>query len=165
MRNKLFSVISTVIVVAGLSACAENTAAPGNLANQNSVKNSSSMALLDNTQQSAAPAASVSAVALGTSLAADGAVSKPTTVFAPNTKNIYAVLSLENATARTQISYIRYYDGKYVDSEVSHPSKDGVEYFHFEWILKDGKSLKAGNYSLDFYVNGKKAQTVSYTVK
>ncbi len=102
---------------------------------------------------------------MGTNLAASGAVLKAGTVFSPTTPTIYAVLSLKNAMQRTQLSYARYYEGKYVDSKVSHPSKDGVKYFHFDWVLKAGKTRKVGNYSLVFYVDGKKVQTVPYSIQ
>lgn len=107
----------------------------------------------------------ITAVSMGTVLSASGAIAKAVTTFSPTTPKLYAVLSLKNAVARTQLSYIRYYNGKYVDSKVSHPSVDGVPYFHFEWTLTAGKTLKAGNYTLVFYIDGKKAQSVSYIVK
>lgn len=107
----------------------------------------------------------ITAVSMGTALSANGAIAKSLTTFSPTTPKIYAVLSLKNAVARTQLSYIRYYNGKYVDSRVSHPSIDGTSYFHFEWALKAGQTLKTGNYTLVFYVDGKKANTVNYTVQ
>jgi hypothetical protein len=109
-------------------------------------------------------AASILSVQMSTGLTTSGTAVKPSTVFSPATPTIYAVLSLKNATQRTQLSYIRYYGGKYVDSKVSHPSKDGAKYFHFDWASVAGKTRKAGNYSLAFYVDGKKAQTVNYSI-
>lgn len=88
-----------------------------------------------------------------------------TTTFAPTAKNIYAVLSLRNATTRTQLSYIRKFNGKYIDSKVSHPLKTGDTKFYFGWPLKTGQTRNAGTYSLTFFVDGKKAQTVSYAVR
>lgn len=89
---------------------------------------------------------------------------KAATTFASTTKNIYAVLSLKNATTRTQLSYIRKFNGKYVDSKVSHPLKTGDTKFYFGWILKAGQTRNVGSYSITFYVDGKKAQTVAYSV-
>jgi len=161
MKNRiLFGGIVTILMVGGLSGCAENPSATRGPANQNPVGN-----LTSELPKAAESEPSISAVALGTSLADDGTISKPVTEFAPTTATIYAVLSLKNVSAQTQLSYIRYYEGKYVDTKVSHPSTDGVKYFHFEWSLKDGKLHKVGNYTLDFYLNGKKFQTVNYTVK
>ena len=87
------------------------------------------------------------------------------TTFAPTAKNIYAVLSLKNATTRTQLSYIRNFEGKYVDSKVSHPLKTGDKQFYFGWALKAGQTRNVGNYSTTFYVDGKKAQTVTYSIR
>ena len=107
----------------------------------------------------------ISGVLLSTALTTSGAAVSPTTTFSPTTPTVYAVLSLKNVTARTQLSYVRYYEGKYVDSKVSHPSTNNVKYFHFSWILKAGQTRKAGNYSLVFYVDGKKANTVNYSIR
>lgn len=117
------------------------------------------------TAQKPAAAPQVLSAQMSASLSSSGAALKPTTVFPPTTPTLYAVLTLKNAVQRTQLSYIRYYEGKYVDSKVSHPSKDGAQYFHFDWALKAGKTRKVGNYSLVFYIDGKKAQTINYSIK
>ncbi len=109
--------------------------------------------------------ASIVGVQMSTGLSASGAALNPSTTFSPTAPTLYAVLSLKNATQRTQLSYIRYYNGKYVDSKVSHPSVSGAKYFHFDWKLNAGQTRNAGNYSLVFYVDGKKAQTVNYSIK
>ena len=110
------------------------------------------------------PSAAILSVKLGTVLNGEGLIDNPTTTFDMK-DNIYAVLSLQAALAKTQLAYIRTFEGKYVDSKVSHPTQDGMVNFHFSWILNAGKTRKAGNYSLTFYVDGKKAQTVNYTVR
>ncbi len=109
--------------------------------------------------------ATITKVIMGSVLGTSGSVDGANTTFAPTTKIVYAGLTVKNVTLRTQLSYVRYYNGKYVDSKVSHPSKDGVSYFHFAWTLNPGQTRKIGNYSLVFYVNGKKSQTATYTVK
>lgn len=109
--------------------------------------------------------AAITKVVIGTTLGTNGAVGGVATTFAPTTKTIYAGLAVKNVTVRTQLSYVRYYNGKYVDSKVSHPSTDGVSNFHFAWSLVPGQTRKAGTYSITFYVNGKKAQTATYTIK
>ena len=109
--------------------------------------------------------ATITKVTMGTVLGTNGSVGGASTTFAPTTKVIYAGLAVKNVTMRTQLSYVRYYNGKYVDSKVSHPSKDGVPYFHFAWTLNLGQTRKIGNYALTFYVNGKKAQTATYAIK
>ena len=109
--------------------------------------------------------ASIVSVQMSSGLSASGAALNTSTTFSPTAPTLYAVLSLKNATQRTQLSYIRYYNGKYVDSKVSHPSVSGAKYFHFDWKLNAGQTRNAGNYSLVFYVDGKKAQTVNYSIK
>ncbi len=109
--------------------------------------------------------ATITNVAMSRSITARGAAVAPKTVFSSADPVIYAVLSLQNATQRTELSYVRYYAGKYVDSKVSHPTKDGVQYFHFDWTLKPGQTRKTGNYTLNFYVNGEKAKRISYSIQ
>ena len=92
--------------------------------------------------------ASIVGVQMSSGLAASGAALNSVATFSPAVPTIYAVLSLKNATQRTQLSYIRYYNGKYVDSKVSHPSKDGAKYFHFDWVLNAGQTRTSGSYSL-----------------
>ena len=107
----------------------------------------------------------ISSVLLSTALTTSGSAVSPTTTFSPTTPTVYAVLSLKNVTVRTQLSYVRYYEGKYVDSKVSHPSTNNIKNFHFSWILNAGQTRKVGNYSLVFYVDGKKANTVNYSIR
>jgi len=110
--------------------------------------------------------ATITKVVLSKGITTSGAALNPANTFSPTTPaTFYAVLSLKSALQRTELSYTRYYEGKYVDSKVSHPAKNGVSYFHFTWTLKPGQTRKAGNYSLNFYVNGKRAQTVNYIVQ
>lgn len=109
--------------------------------------------------------AQILGVQMSIGLTTSGAALKSSTVFSPTTPTLYAVLSLKNATQRTQLSYIRSYEGKYVDSKVSHPSTDGASYFHFDWALNAGQTRKVGSYSLVFYVDGKKAQTLNYSIQ
>ncbi len=108
--------------------------------------------------------ASILGLQMSSGLTSSGAALKSVATFSTTVPTIYAVLSLKNATQHTQLSYIRYYNGKYVDSKVSHPSKDGAKYFHFNWVLNAGQTRNIGNYALVFYVDGKKVQTVNYSV-
>ncbi len=118
------------------------------------------------TPPSTAPtSASTTTISMGGELNKKGEVVKPTTAFSPAIANIYSVLPVKDVTRRTQISYIRYFEGKYVDSRVSHPTKSGIQNFHFQWSLKSGKTRKAGNYTIVFYVNGKKSQSVEYVIR
>lgn len=110
------------------------------------------------------PTPVIAGVTMGTALTPEGTVVNATTTF-KKTDNIYAVLALQDSLARTPISYIRLFNGKYVDSKVSHATEDGIKNFHFSWMLAAGKTRSVGNYSLTFYIGGVKSQTVNYTVK
>ncbi len=103
-------------------------------------------------------------VVLGTAIAQNGTALTPLIRFASTTENIYAVLRLNNAKQDSQVSYVRYHNGTYVDSEVSHPSRNGLAYFHFQWSLKPGKTRTPGDYSLQFYIDGKKSKNISYAI-
>ena len=103
-------------------------------------------------------------VVLSTDIAENGSAKTPSASFAKTTQNMYAVLSLKNAMQDTQISYIRYYKNTYIDSEVSHPSRSGLKYLHFQWSLKTHKNRTVGDYSIVFYANGKKLKTIQYTI-
>ncbi len=109
--------------------------------------------------------AAITNVVLSQAIDANGAPVNPATAFSAGVSTFYAVLSLKNAIQRTELSYTRYYEGKYVDAKVSHPTRDGVRYFHFAFSLKPGQTRKTGHYMLNFYVNGKKAQSISYEVR
>ena len=65
--------------------------------------------------------ASIVSVQMSSGLSASGVALNTSTTFSPTAPTLHAVLSLKNATQRTQLSYIRYYNGKYVDSNVAHP--------------------------------------------
>jgi hypothetical protein len=79
-------------------------------------------------------------------------------------KLVYAVLTLKNVTKNTKLSYARYLNGKYVDSKVAMPTKDGIItfYFVFEKGLGD---YPGGTYTLKLYVNGRYSQSLTYVFK
>lgn len=106
----------------------------------------------------------VSAVA-SRSVDAQGNATGVTSSFSSNTDNIvYVVLKLNNAKKTSVISYIRYFNGKYVDSKVSSPTADGVSNLYFSFEKGVGK-YKAGNYKVVIFVNGKQATEVDYSFK
>lgn len=113
---------------------------------------------------SAAATPEISDAVLSADIAENGSAASPSAAFASTTPNIYAVISMKNAAVDTKIAYIRYYEKSYVDSGISHPSRVGVRYLHFQWALKSGKNRVPGNYSIVFYVNGKKSRTINYAI-
>ncbi len=79
-------------------------------------------------------------------------------------KIVYAVLTLKNVTKNTKLSYVRYLNGKYVDSKVALASKDGITNFYFAFEKGVGDYPK-GTYTLNLYVNGRHTQTLTYVFK
>jgi hypothetical protein len=79
-------------------------------------------------------------------------------------KVIYAVMSLKNAIKTTKLAYIRFFNGKYIDSKVAVPAKDGAKTFYF--IFQKGiGNYPVGNYRIVSYLNDKKSLDVSYSIK
>lgn len=103
-------------------------------------------------------------VVFSTDVGEDGSGVGSSTVFASNTKNIYAILTITNAEQNTMLGIIRYHNGTYIDSAVTHPSRTGLRYSHFQWALKDGKNRTKGTYLYNFYINGKKSKTATITI-
>ena len=161
MKKSIFIITGAVIVVIlGVIAYSFWSSTPQGQPLPQAINNESATT----TAVTPLPSAAILGVKLGTVLNGEGLIDTPVTTF-DKKDNIYAVLSLQAALAKTQLAYIRTFDGKYVDSKVSHPTQDGMVNFHFSWILNAGKTRKAGNYSLSFFVDGKKVQTVNYTVR
>ena len=106
----------------------------------------------------------ITSVIFSSDVGEDGSGVGSTTLFASTTKNIYAILTLAHAKQDTEIGLIRYYKDVYVDSEVTHPSRSGLRYTHFQWSLKSDTNRTLGPYTIAFYVNGKKSKTASFTV-
>lgn len=99
------------------------------------------------------------------SIDAKGNAAGITTTFNAKTdKLVYAVLTLQNATKNTKLSYVRYLNGKYVDSKVALPTKDGITNFYFAFEKGIGDYPK-GAYTLNLYANGKRFQTLNYVFK
>lgn len=99
------------------------------------------------------------------SIDAKGNATGMATIFNAKTdKLIYAVLTLKNVTKNTKLSYVRYLNGKYVDSKVALPTKDGVTNFYFAFEKGVGDYPK-GTYTLNLYVNGRRVQSLSYIFK
>lgn len=122
--------------------------------------------------QEKARAASSSAAALpditnavfSSDVGEDGSGVGLATVFASTTKNIYAIITVRNVKQSTAIGLIRYFKDAYVDSGVTHPSRTGLRYVHFQWALKAGETRVPGPYAVTFYIDGKKSKTATFTI-
>lgn len=106
----------------------------------------------------------ITSVIFSNDVGEDGSGVGLSAVFASTTRNIYAILMLSNATQDTAVGFIRYYNDVYVDSAVTHPSRTGLRYTHFQWSLKTAESRVPGQYTVAFYVNGKKSKSATFTV-
>ena len=114
---------------------------------------------------SIAPGSSIIAVDVTTSLAPDGSADAPTTTFDHNRdRKLIVVLTLSNLRPGTKLSYVRYLDGKYVDSK-SALTVGNARRFYFEFTAAAGQLLTAGLYRLRLYVAEHAVGEVSYRVR
>lgn len=104
-------------------------------------------------------------VLTASSLDAQGKAVAPVTTFAKTDKNIFLVLMLSKPKIGTKIEYIRYLNGKYLDSGTNKILKPNVTNMSFVWSLKKpGAMHLAGTYKVKVYTNGIFEKVVSYTV-
>lgn len=115
--------------------------------------------------QTASSTPVIDSALLSTDVGEDGSGVGSATTFATTTPTIYAVLALENTLMTTEIGYIRHYNGAYLDSAVTHQSRNGLRYTHFQWTLKPGMTRNPGQYSITFYIDGKRGPTINYTIQ
>lgn len=107
--------------------------------------------------------ASIQSVSMAKGIDAQGNPIGVATKFSSATdKQIYVVLALKNVTRTTTLAYARYFNGKFVDSKVIHPSTNGaaIAYFAFE---KGVGGYPKGDYRIITYVNGKRSAQANYT--
>ena len=102
---------------------------------------------------------------MATSLAPDGSADAPTTTFDHNRdRKLIVVLTLANLRPGTKLSYVRYLDGKYVDSK-SALTVGNARRFYFEFTAPAGQGLTAGLYRLRLYVAEHAVGEVGYRVR
>lgn len=117
------------------------------------------------TQTSPSGAATIVKAVASRSIDTKGNATEETAIFNAKTdKIVYIVLTLKNVTTKTKLSYTRYLNGKYVDSKVAQPSKDGVTTFYFTFEKGIGYYPK-GNYNVKLYVDGHRTTEVTYVFK
>ncbi len=104
-------------------------------------------------------------VLTASSLDAQGNALTPATTFAKTDKTIYLVLTVNNPKVGTKVEYIRYLNGKLLDSGTTKLVKSNVTNTSFVWSLKKlGATHLVGNYKVKVYTNGIFEKEVSYTV-
>ncbi len=105
-------------------------------------------------------------VVTAASLDTQGKAVAPVTTFAKRDKNIYLALTLNKPKVGTKIEYIRYLNGKYLDSGTNKILKPNVTNTSFIWSLKKpGAMHPVGTYSVKVYTNGIFEKETSYTVQ
>jgi hypothetical protein len=101
---------------------------------------------------------------MASSLAPNGSAADPRTTFnSASDRKIIAVLDVRTLPPATKLSFIRYLDGKFVNSRSATIQKK-ADYFYFEFVADPGKNLTPGKYRLRLYVNGAAAGEVAYQV-
>ncbi len=104
-------------------------------------------------------------VVTASTLDAQGKAVAPATTFAKTDKNIYLVLSVNKPKIGTKIEYIRYLNGKYLDSGANKILKSNVTNTSFIWsLIKPGTMHLVGTYKVKVYTNGIFEKEISYTV-
>ncbi len=87
-------------------------------------------------------------------------------VFSSNDKTVYLALDLDSAKTGTNIDYIRYLNGRYVDHGNTKLTKDLIANISFSWTnIKPIGSVTDGNWKIATYTNGILEKRVNYTVK
>ncbi|GAC1411835.1 MAG: hypothetical protein NVSMB57_06990 [Actinomycetota bacterium] len=106
----------------------------------------------------------IKAVQMATVIAKDGSAKDPRSTFHTGSdRTIIAVISIAKLPAKTKLSYIRYLNGRFVNSK-SAELKKPAKYFYFKFTALPGKSLSKGHYRLRLYVNGHATWEVSYNI-
>jgi hypothetical protein len=108
----------------------------------------------------------ITGAVVSSSIDKDGKAVNPTDVFSKKEKSIYAVASLKDVSKGTKMEFVRYLNGKYLDSKIGTVDKDNLKYYSFVWNTKDNtKEHLGGVYSVKLYINGNANESVNYIVK
>ncbi len=97
-----------------------------------------------------------------TKLAPDGSPTAPAATF-DGRETVIAVLTLNDLAPGTKLSYVRYLDGKFVDSKSAN-LKDKARYFYFRFSPNPGARLTPGHYLLRLYVSDSRVTDATYDV-
>ncbi len=102
-----------------------------------------------------------------TSIDKSGKAVNPTDTF--NSKKdtaIYVVGALKNVPKGAKVEYVRYLNGKYLDSKVATVDQNGKKYFSFVWTTKTANNAHPdGVYTVKLYLNGDVSEAVTYVVQ
>lgn len=88
------------------------------------------------------------------------------TEFTKKTETIYATVVLNKPVVGSKISYVRYFNSKYIDHGTIIISKPDSKYVHFLFSLANQKVFHpVGSYELRIYVDGQVVKMISYAVR
>lgn len=102
---------------------------------------------------------------VATSIDKDGKAVNPSNTFNKTEKSVYVVGTLKDVPKGAKIEYVRYLNGKYLDSKIGTVDKDNLRYYSFVWTAKAGKEHSSGVYNVKLYVNGETSESVNYVIK
>ena len=87
-------------------------------------------------------------------------------VFSLGDKAVFLALDLDSAKSGTNIDYIRYLNGRYVDHGNTKLNKDATDNISFSWTnTRNLGSVTEGNWKVATYTNGILEKRVTYVVK
>ncbi len=109
-------------------------------------------------------AVSVSNLKMASAIDVAANAQNPTSTFSQVNKHIYMVASIKNVSTKDKITYVRYYNGTYVDSAQASPSTNSSSRFFFDWSKNQQGSYPPGVYLIKVYVNGILENAVAYNV-
>jgi hypothetical protein len=108
----------------------------------------------------------ITSVSASHSVDAKGNAVQPAAAFAKTDKTIYLVLSLNKPKAGTKIEYIRYLNGKLLDSGATKLLKSNLSVTSFIWALKKpGSARLPGAYTVKVYTNGVFEKQIFFSIK
>jgi hypothetical protein len=164
MKAKKINPLVTVALVAALCGCASG-ANPEKAVSSPSASGATATAGASILGASPSTTADgIAAVEMATATNTDGSAAHPASEFHKlSDHKIIAVLTLRGLPAGTKLSYVRYLDGKFVDSK-SALIGASANHFYFTFAAVTGQSLAAGTYRLRLYVNERASHEVVYRV-
>lgn len=154
-----------ILALFGLLYAARQKSKPTTLLTQQPVVQQPTLSQKPTLPRSKAPGV-IANVLTASSLDAQGNAVAPATTFAKTEKNIYLVLTLNKPKVGTKVEYLRYVNGKLLDSNATKLSKPNLTTTSFIWSLKKpGATHVVGNYKVKVYANGIFEKEISYIVQ
>jgi len=157
-------VIAVLLLIGGLFAVLQKSKTTS-LPTQQPVVQQPTLSPQPTLPRSKAPGV-ITSVLTASALDPQGKAVAPATTFAKTDNNIYLSLTLNKPKIGTKIEYIRYLNGKYLDSGADKILRPNVINTSFIWSLKKpGATHLPGNYRVKVYTNGVFEKETSYTVQ